>query len=369
MPKVAILKSSGEYRELVPRLLELADAHGIVRDGESVLIKPNLHAPQHYTTGGTVNPALVGALIDWARAQGAAEVLVADSPYHSHPNPEEVFTATGMAEVVEARGAKWTVLRRHPYRTFHDTSAHLPADLRISEAVFSHDRIINVAVAKTHLDAMVTLGMKNLKGCISDRDKRVLHQDFDISRAVLALSRLIHPDLTIVDGTLGMEGIGPAMGTVAHLGAIFAGRDIRAVDAVAAQAMGCGIDDVLKLKRARAEGLLEVESIETVGEPLEGVTRRFERPYEAMARQLPDVKLEIATACSACKLNLIRALCEEVAAGVSVPDRCIAAGKGRVKDPDALLVGTCTRDDSGRPYLPGCPPRIEGIKQFLSGYS
>ena len=369
MPKVAILKSSGEYQELVPQLLELADAHGIIEDDEAVLIKPNLHAPQHYTTGGTVNPALVGALIDWARARGAGEILVADSPYHSHPRPEEVFTDTGMAEVVEARGAKWTVLTRHPYRTFHDASPDLPAELRISETVFSYDRIINVAVAKTHLDAMVTLGMKNLKGCVSSRDKRVLHHDFDISRAVLALSRLIHPDLTIVDGTLGMEGLGPASGTVAHLGAIFAGRDMRAVDAVAAQAMGFDIDDVLKLKLARVEGLLDVESIETVGEPLAVVTRRFERPYEAMARQLPDVELQIATACSACKLNLIRALCEEATAGAGLPDRCIAAGKGHVEDPDALLVGTCARDDSGRPYLPGCPPRIEGIKQFLSGYS
>ena len=367
--KVAVLKSDGDYAEMVPRLIALAGAEGIVEPGDRVLLKPNLHAPQHWSTGGTTHPELIGALIDWANARGASHVLVADGPFHGLANPRDVFTQTGMAQAAESRRAQWTVLTEHPWRVFRNVSAHLPAELRVSELVFTYDRIINVAVAKTHLDTMITLGMKNLKGCISKEDRLLFHQELDISRAVVELSQLVRPDLTIVDGRLGMEGLGPAQGTVADFGCMFAGIDVVAVDAVAARAMGFCVDEVPMLELAQAKGLLQLEQINVVGEPFEAVARRFERPHEAMMRDLPDVNLCVEAACSACKLNIIRALSERATAGAVLPGRCIAAGTAFVEDPDALLIGKCARDESDRPYLPGCPPRVEKIDEFLAGFS
>ncbi len=365
---VAILKSEGDYGDLVPRLMELAGAGGLITAGASVLLKPNLHAPQHWSTSGTTHPQLIGALIDWARARGAARIMVADSPYHSHPRPHEVFIETGMAQLVEERGASWAVLTDHPFRVFRDVSPDLPAELHVSELLFRYDRVINVAVCKTHLDAMVTLGIKNLKGCVSKRDKLLFHQELDIPRALVALSRIFHPHLTIVDGTLGMEGLGPASGTVANFGCIFAGTDMLAVDAVAVQAMGFEIDEVPKLKLAQAQGLLDPQQVKVVGEPLAKVTRRFERPYEAMARRLPNVRLSADTACTACKLNLIRSLSDQANRGGKLPERCLVIGNRPSDDPDALLIGKCAKDESGRPYLPGCPPRVDRISAFLSTY-
>ncbi len=364
---VAIQASTGDYVALLPSLLALAEAEEIVRPGDSVLIKPNLHAPQHWTTGGTTPPALVTVLVDWARSKNARRIVVADSPFYGTARPEDVFTETGMAEAVERAGAEWTVFTRHPYKLFRNASPHLPAELGLSSLVFEFDRIINVAVMKTHIDCLVTLGMKNLKGCIRTEDKAAFHRDVDIHRAVVALNGLIQPDLTIVDGTVGMEGIGPHAGPPANFGHIFASRDTPAVDFVAASAMGVELEEARTLRYARDEGLLNVDAIRVVGEDAASIRRRFERPYEAMMRELPGARLAMDRACSACKLNVIRALQENRQAGIAVPKELVVIGSQALGEADALRLGRCAGEacPEGR-CLPGCPPSVEKAKEFLA---
>jgi len=363
---VAALPSSGDYAALVPRLVELAGAGDLLRPGESVLIKPNLHTVADWRTGSVTNPALVAALIDWCRAQGAAEVLVADGPFYGLAQPERVFTETGMAEAVEAAGARWAVMNRCGWRTFRNVSPDLPDKIRLSELVFTHDRLIIVALAKTHLDCLVTLGMKNLKGCLHPDDKRAFHQEVDLNRALVALNRLVRPDLTFVDGTLGMEGMGPHAGTVANWGHIFAGREAAAVDAVVAPGMAMELEEVRTLRYAVEAGMVDPAGIEVRGERPAAFRRRFERPYEAMLRRLPGVRLSMAGACSACKLNLIRALCEEASQGVLPPRRCLVIGKSPADDEQALVLGKCAgAANPDRPHLAGCPPRLDKIKAYL----
>ena len=367
MNTVATIKSDGDYSAILPRLLALAEAEDVVARGDSVLIKPNLHAAQHWTTAGTTNPALVVALIEWAKARGASRILVADGPYFGTPRPEEVFVQTGMAQTVEKAGAEWAAMPSHGYRLFHNASPHLPPELGISQFLFEFDRVINVAVMKTHMDCLVTLGMKNLKGCIRSEDKRAFHNDLEINHAVVALNRLVKPDLTIVDGTLGMEGIGPHAGRPANFGHIFASRHTPSVDAVAAAAMGVEIEEARTLKHAVEEGLLDPTGIRVVGEDVARVRRRFERPYEAMMRELPGLRLQMTTACSACKLNVIRALRENRQAGVPLPERLVVIGNEPPTEPDALLIGQCQREHAaGHRHLPGCPPSVARVKQFLA---
>jgi len=364
---VAIRKCEGDYAQVLSPLVEAAEAGDVVQPGESVLIKPNLHAPQHWTTAGTTHPALVAALIGWARSRGAGRILVADSPFMGLPHPEVTFTETGMAQAVEEAGAEWTVLTRHGFRLFRRASPHLPLEIGISDLIFEFDRLIDVAVMKTHMDCLVTLGMKNLKGCIRNEDKRAFHDDVGIDRAIVALNELIQPDLTIVDGTLGMEGIGPHAGRPAHFGHIFASRHTPSVDAVAAGAMGVEVDEARTLQHAAEKGLLDVGAIRVVGEAPERIRRRFERPDEAMMRELPGLRLQTDGACSSCKLNVVRALLENQRVGIPVPDRLVVIGSRVASEGDALLIGRCTREHgAGGAHLAGCPPLVGQVKSFLA---
>ncbi|MFP4056228.1 MAG: DUF362 domain-containing protein [Candidatus Brocadiia bacterium] len=365
---VAVLPSDGDYAALLPRLLGLAEAGEVVRPGHRVLIKPNLHAPQHWTTGGTTNPALVAALIDWARARGAREVVVGDSPFRGNPRPDETFIRTGMAEAVEAHGAQWRVLTRHGFRRFRHASPHLPRELGISRLALEADCLVDVAVAKTHIDCLVSLGMKNLKGCIRDADKAAFHAELDIDRAIVALARLLRPHLTLVDATCGMEGIGPGAGRPVGLGGLVAGRRTPAVDAVAAEAMGVGIEEARTLRFAREESLLEGGGPgRVVGHDLAGIRRRFERPDEAMAREMPGLRLQAQGACSACKLNVVRALRDNRHAGVPLPRALVVVGNRPPAEPRAICLGQCTRDHwTSHPHLEGCPPSVAAVRQFLA---
>ena len=367
---VAVLPCDGDYPAVLARLFALAGVDDLIQPGQSVLIKPNLHAPQHWTTAGTTHPGLVAALIGWAQARGAERILVADSPFRGNPTPENTFTDTGMAEAVERAGAQWTLLTRHPFRLFKNASPHLPPEVGVSELMFQFDRVINVAVLKTHIDCLVTLGMKNFKGCIRNADKEAFHNAADIHRAIVALNRLVRADFTLVDGTLGMEGIGPAAGRPVGFGHLFGGRDVAAVDLVAASAMGIELDDVCTLRYARDDGLLDPATVRVVGEDLDRIRRRFERPYEAMAREMPGLRLQSDGACSACKLNVIRALRENQQAGQPLPSRLLLIGNRPPAEPDALFIGRCARNVwSEGPFLPGCPPNLVAVKTFLARHA
>jgi len=74
--------------------------------------------------------------------------------------------------------------------------------------------LINVPVLKTHGQCKVSLGMKNLKGCLSMSSKRAFHGK-DLHRMIALLNTKIKPKLTIIDGLYAMEH-GPSALGLAH---------------------------------------------------------------------------------------------------------------------------------------------------------
>jgi uncharacterized protein (DUF362 family) len=65
-----------------------------------------------------------------------------------------------------------------------------------------------VAKLKTHIQTGVTLGLKNQKGLLLSEDKKRFHKR-DLSGCIRAPSVVARPDLTLVDGIVGLEGDGP----------------------------------------------------------------------------------------------------------------------------------------------------------------
>lgn len=366
MNRVSVLRVKSNLHDEVERLIRLVGGEGIISPGDTVLLKPNLHAIQSYKTGGTTNPLLVEALVKWAYRQGAKEVIVGDSPFYGCAEPERCFTDTGMGEIVERAGARWVTFTRHNFRIFRDISPLLP-ELGISEFVFDCDRMINIPVMKTHCDCLVTLGMKNLKGCIRNRDKSNSHR-IDVNRVVVELNKLIRPDLTVVDGTVGMEGMGPASGTPVNCNLLIAGKDIVAVDSVAAFLMGIEPEEVMTIKLGHEAGLgeMNLDGIEVVGEELERIRMRWKRPDLIIAERFPWLRMRNNGACSGCNINLFKALDELDRAGERMRQKMIVMGRDTPMDRESLLIGRCTSSFwKDYDHLPGCPPKVEAIREFL----
>ena len=366
MSKISIAKVQSDLEDEVEKLLQLAGAENLIAPGDTVLLKPNIHSIQSYTTGGTTNPHVVAAVVKWAYERGAKEVIVGDSPFYGCSEPERCFTDTGMGEAVEKAGARWVTFGKHGFRIFRNASRSLPAEIGISDFVFDCDKMINMAVMKTHFKCLVTLGMKNLKGCLRNEDKAAFHNT-DVNRAIVALNKLVKPDLTIVDGIIGMEGMGPASGTPVNCNLLMAGKDVVAVDSVASSLMGIQPEEVMTIKLGYQAGLgkMDIGKIEVVGERPDEVKMKWKRPDSVIAEKFPGLTIRSKGACSGCNMNLLEAL--RGLAEEKVTRRAIVMGQDEPVEKASVLIGKCTSPLwKDYDHLPGCPPRTAAIRELIS---
>jgi uncharacterized protein (DUF362 family) len=95
--------------------------------------------------------------------------------------------------------------------------------------------VINLPKVKSHMQLTVTLGVKNLFGCVPGKMKAWWHMEAgkDADRfgdMLVETARAINPDLTILDGIIGHEGNGPSAGEPRDLGILAASSDVFAID-------------------------------------------------------------------------------------------------------------------------------------------
>jgi len=108
--------------------------------------------------------------------------------------------------------------------------------LNVPLTLYECDCLINMARLKTHVFTKVSLGTKNLFGLIPRKDKESLHPYLD--RILVDLMRFYRPNLTIIEGNMGMEGRGPTDGQIRYDDVLIAGDDVLSTDIVASAYMG-----------------------------------------------------------------------------------------------------------------------------------
>jgi uncharacterized protein (DUF362 family) len=94
---------------------------------------------------------------------------------------------------------------------------------------------------------------------------------------LVALARVAMPQVSVIDGFIGMHREGPRHGSPTKLRTVVAGTDAVAVDSVAAAIMGFDPRQIGYLVYAHAAGLgvADLDGIEIVGDPIARVRRRF----------------------------------------------------------------------------------------------
>ncbi|HEV3122107.1 MAG TPA: DUF362 domain-containing protein, partial [Isosphaeraceae bacterium] len=114
---------------------------------------------------------------------------------------------------------------------------------------------------------------------LSKADRSFLLSVEAMNRNLVALSSLVKPHLSVVDGFLAMEGEGPRHGRAIRLGAAIAGTDAVAVDAVAAAVMGYDPLEIGYLHYLQEAGLgvANLDAITVLGDSIERVRKPFAR--------------------------------------------------------------------------------------------
>jgi uncharacterized protein (DUF362 family) len=203
--------------------------------GKVAIVKPNLVGKRGAQTGATTDPEVVRAVVDRLLADGAQYVLIVEtSPTGAYffecgydffrtydPQNRVALADLNSLPSVLAQINGWIY-----------TSIWAPALILRRDFLF-----INVAKLKTHAESLATLCVKNTFG-IPDVDRyistpaagRFAMHDRGLNQAIPDVYHLRPADFCVIDGIVGMEGLGPLSGAPVQMNTVIAGRNAVAVD-------------------------------------------------------------------------------------------------------------------------------------------
>ena len=121
---------------------------------------------------------------------------------------------------------------------------------------------------------------------VGPSEKKKIQQGSKAINLTLAkMAQHVAPDLTVLDGTEGMQGNGPVSGDPIDSQITLASAHSIAADVIGLQTMGYRLDQVGYLRYAMALRQLTLDDIEVVGDQIEDVRIDF-RPHDNIAEQL-----------------------------------------------------------------------------------
>jgi uncharacterized protein (DUF362 family)/Pyruvate/2-oxoacid:ferredoxin oxidoreductase delta subunit len=263
MAQVFVRKAEYSDPGLKDTIYEILDnvLPGVSLKEKSVIVKPNLLSAASPARAITTHPKIVRHVCGYLLDKGAG-VTVSDSP--GIGSFKKILDICGIE--AELKGIPVTIKEfigsrsvkvKAPFHTIDLATHALDADL-----------IINLPKLKTHSQMMLTLGAKNLFGCVVGMQKAQWHlrAGIDIEKFAqlfIEIYKTLNPSITIIDGILAMEGQGPGMrGAPRHLGIIMGSKDALALDHTVAQMIGIDPLSVPINRVAIREGLIDTIDID-----------------------------------------------------------------------------------------------------------
>lgn len=264
-PKVIIQAAAYEYPALRPVVFGLLDAFlpARIRPGTRVVVKPNLLAPAGPDKAIVTHPLIVRAVVEYCLEKGG-RVQVSDS--QAMGRFDRVVRESGLEAALKGLDVRCLEFKESVVVDVGEPFKRI----EIARDAIEADLLINLPKLKTHTQMLMTLGVKNLFGCVVGLKKPEWHFRTGINRELFAallvnIHHALKPAVTLLDGILAMEGQGPGRsGTPREIGILTASSDAYALDSVICKMIGLPSDSVYTNKAARKMGLLPGE-IEVIG--------------------------------------------------------------------------------------------------------
>lgn len=303
-----------------------------IRPGDRVLLKPNLLVAAQPHKAITTHPEIVATAIRLVRDHGA-KPIVGDSP--SFGSDRRISELSGIGEVcrrletpfvffkerVEVQGVEGGTFRR----------------FQVAREALEADRIINLAKAKTHQMLTLTLGVKNLFGCVVGYDKPRWHLRAGrnvtmLGRMIAELALVIDADLTILDAVLGMDGNGPSNGRPREFGFLGMSANPFALDFVVSHLFGLPAGRIPTISAGIELGAspASMKDIEVLGaDPKSLAVKDFEPPdAQRAALRIPGFIYRLLKRLFTPKVSINQAKCAVCNACVEICPTGAAQNKG-----------------------------------------
>lgn len=333
---VSVVKTS-EPKDVREAVELLGGMKKFVSAGEKVIVKPNICAAKDNSTGTVTNPELVAEICAMVSECGA-EAVVAESPIYPFKS-KRVFEKAGYGDFEARYGFPLVDLDTAEAREIRVPGGRSIDHSVVPTVVLTCDTLINVPVMKTHLQTVVTLGLKNLKGVVQGKQKHIIHLA-GLDEGIVDLNTVIRSDLTIIDGITGMEGLGgPTNGRAVRMDVILASDNVVEADSAGIRVMGSDPRKVTHVKLAAGRGLGRLDSYEVRGEEISSVARDLDLPKR------PDLNRLMISGVMLKGMNLARNVVTRVTGGERV-EKSASLG-------DLVIVHE--KCDSCQVCIPSCP--------------
>ena len=247
MPSVSLIRANSyQTPVLKDYLTTLLDPFGgmtaFVKPGQKVLLKPNLLTGSRPTKECTTRPELVYTVAKMVIEAGGKPFL-GDSP--AFGSAKGVAIANGYQSLLEELNLPIVEFHGKRYQIINEDFNHL----LLSKEAMEADVVINLPKIKSHVQLVLTLGVKNLFGCVPGKMKAWWHLEAgkDVNRFSTMLAetaKAINPTLTIVDGIIGHQGNGPSGGEPRFLGILGASANVFALDRALVEILNVSPDRV-----------------------------------------------------------------------------------------------------------------------------
>ncbi len=288
--RVSIVKYRKKIKS-VQRAIELSDTFQNLSGNESVFLKPNIvywsTAPDYPKYGVVTTSRVVEDTIIALKERGITDITIGEGIVTLDPKDfktaHHAFETLGYNRFKQKYGIKVINVME---QSFEEVDIGNGLTLNYNSDFLHSDFIVSLPVLKTHAQARVSLGIKNLKGLIDINSRKKCHSEDTEKDLDFHLARLIKnfpPTAVIIDGIYTNER-GPGFdGRIRRSNILVASSDIFSADKVGAKILGYEpiniphLTDYANINKRP----IDFSDIEVVGKNIESVQsyHEYKFPY------------------------------------------------------------------------------------------
>ncbi|MFX1427470.1 MAG: DUF362 domain-containing protein, partial [Promethearchaeota archaeon] len=255
--KVSVVKYE-KSPDSVRKLVESINLFDEIPKDAKVFIKPNIVYWNRFSNfpkwGVITSSRIIEDTVVLLKERGIDDITIGEGIVTGDVKDTETaadaFEKLGYNILKERYGVKPINTFEHP---FEKIDLGTGFNVKFSSVALAADVVISLPALKTHSQAVVTLGFKNLKGLINQASRKKFHSadpEKDLHHNVAQLPNKLKKVLTIIDGIYTLER-GPAMDGKPHRKDILvASSDILSADMVGSKLLGIEPSDVPHLVQA-----------------------------------------------------------------------------------------------------------------------
>ncbi|MFX0106795.1 MAG: DUF362 domain-containing protein [Candidatus Hodarchaeota archaeon] len=272
MSLVAVVKGERGV-EPVFRAMELIPFKESLEPYETVLVKPNLITSHTFQTGITTDPIVVEAVIMKIMELDKKAIVVETEG--GITSPDDAIIETGIMEVIDRLGSEYINMGKLDEKVELEVESPRGIEKFKVARIAVDSAIITVPTMKTLHHTTITMGLKNMFGMLTTRNKYSMHQ-FGTNNFIYDICKTLPPTLSVIDGFYGKSGDGPWSGTPVKMDTIIASVDPVAADATAARCIGIDPYTIDHVRWLHEAGMGEINDIDVVGDGIDAVYQKWE---------------------------------------------------------------------------------------------